>query len=54
MSLRLTFTQAQARFAKYGQCDHDPEFEQVSDIPNSDVHIKNCSVCGKELERWYD
>ena len=38
-------------FTKTGECSH--KWTEESRPYNCDVTLKNCIVCGKELERWY-
>lgn len=51
---KLTFTQSRARFAKFGRCEHDEQFNTTVQIPKTNVFIKNCKICGHEISRWYE
>ncbi len=51
--MKLTLQQAKDRFAKTGECNHDPDFFVDILIPKSDTNVTNCKVCQKEFERYY-
>ena len=53
MKSKLTLKEAKERFAKTGECDHDPDFEEKIHIPNSDVVEVCCKACNYEKRRYY-
>jgi len=48
---QLTIQEAKGLYAKTGFCEHT--FVDESHIPKTNVHIINCIVCAKEIQRWY-
>lgn len=46
---KLTFDEARGRFAQFGTCEHDPDFESKFEVPGCNLYLIDCTVCGKRL-----
>lgn len=51
--MKLTLKEAKDRFAEFGECNHDPDFEAEFTPCGCDVRITQCTVCGEVKNRVY-
>ena len=50
--IKLTFEEARSHFAGTGDCKHDPDYFTDVDVPNTEMHLVDCRVCGKTIEKY--
>lgn len=51
---KLTLQEAKDRFAQFGECNHDADFEaEFSPYGCDNILITQCTVCGEVKSRVY-
>lgn len=51
--MKLTLEQSKNRFAEFGRCEHDEDFEAEFTPYGCDVLITQCTVCSEVKSRVY-